>query len=548
MLRRLTVENYALIAKLEMELDENLNIITGETGAGKSILLGALGLLLGGKNEGQAIKESGERCTIEAQFDLTHLDLKGLFEQNDWEWEEELILRRVISPSGKSRAFVNDMPVQIAALKELGSRLIDIHSQHQNRILSDEMFRIEALDVIAGTQAEAESYRALFERLCALRSQLRALQRDEAEALRDREWMEFQHEELMAADLKENEDRELEQELAMLENAEEIGAALNGFVERMSADEVGVLSQLKSSASELSHIKKSYAAAEEYLERLQGVIAELKDMESSISFEAERLEADPERLEWAASRVSTLYSLEQKHRARDLDELIARRDEYAEKLSLINSGEERISNLSAELSKAEAAARKAAERLHKGRAGSKAMLEEGICATLSRLGMVGSRFVVELVPTSELTISGMERVEFRFSSVANRTPQPIEKIASGGELSRVMLAIKALLARNMELPTIIFDEIDTGVSGRIADAMGEIIAELAGSMQVIDITHLPQVASKGEAHFVVYKHEGKSNIRRLSSEERINEIANMLSGERITEAAREQAKILLRIF
>ena len=516
MLRRLSVENYALIDKLEMELDPHLNIITGETGAGKSILLGALGLLLGAKNDGQAMKDATRNCTVEGTFDLAGSSLEAFFAENDLDYAPETTLTRMITPAGKSRAFVNDVPVQLAQLRELGARLLDIHSQHQNLILSSE-----------------------------LRRRLAALREEAANGRRDEEWLRFQTEELTSANLRPGEQAELEEELAVLENADRIGEALTSLRNALDADETGVLAQLKNSENELNHIRSHYPAAGEYAGRLRSVLEELKDINGSAAAACERLDADPERLAKCSARLDTLIALQQKHRAADEAELIALRDRCAAQLAAIVHSDEEIAQAEAALSEAAEKTATLADRLHKTREKAAAGFEKHILSTLARLGMPETVFRIALTPLAEPGRTGRDSVQFLFTANPRMTPQPVERIASGGELSRVMLALKALLAERMQLPTIIFDEIDTGVSGRIADAMGEIIASLSASMQVVDITHLPQVASKGTAHFVVYKRGGRTDITRLGDEERVTEIAKMLSGSEITDAAVAQARILL---
>lgn len=545
MLRRLSVENYALIEKLELELDPHLNIITGETGAGKSILLGALGLLLGAKNDGAAIKDTTRNCKVEGLFDLTGRDLRPLFERNELDYEEQCTLTRVITPAGKSRAFVNDMPVSLTQLRELGTQLIDIHSQHQNLILSSEEFRTSALDTVADDAALRAEYGAAYARQSELRRRLSALEKAAAEGRRDEEWLRFQSEELTAANLREGEQAELEEQLAVLEHADQIGETLTTLRNRFDDDETGVLAQLKNTESELNRLRDHYPQAGDYADRLRSVLEELKDIDASAADESERLDTDPERLQQLSARLDTLYSLTQKHHAATVDELITIRDGYLARLAAIDHGDEELTACREELARATEQAEKLAERLHKAREKASPAFGKEICATLARLGMPDTTFRVALEPTQELTPSGRDTVTYLFSANRAMTPQAVERIASGGELSRVMLALKAMLARRMQLPTIIFDEIDTGVSGRIADAMGEIIVSQAETMQVVDITHLPQVASKGQTHFVVYKRDGRTSITRLTAEERTTEIAKMLSGSRITDAALSQARILL---
>lgn len=545
MLRRLSVENYVLIDKLEMELDPRLNIITGETGAGKSILLGALGLLLGARNDGSARKDAARNCTVEGLFDLTGSGLEAFFEENDLDFAPQTTLTRVITPAGKSRAFVNDLPVQLTQLRELGSRLLDIHSQHQNLILSSEEFRTSALDTVAGNRALLEQYAAQYAEVQQLKRQLNALREEAERGRRDEEWLRHRTDELTAANLREGEQAELEQELGILENADRIGEALTTLRNAFDADETGILAQLKNAETELNHLRGSYPAAGEYADRLRSVLEELKDIDASAAEASERLDTDPERLAKLSARLDALIALQQKYRVADERALIALRDEGAEKLAAIVHGDEAIAATEKALQEASERTMTLAAALHEAREKAAAGFEKHILATLARLGMPDTVFRIELAPLAEAGRTGCDAVRFLFTANRGTAPRPIEQIASGGELSRVMLALKALLAERMQLPTILFDEIDTGVSGRIADAMGEIIATLSASMQVVDITHLPQVASKGTAHFVVYKRDGRTDIARLDEAQRVTEIAKMLSGAEITDAALAQARILL---
>lgn len=546
MLRRLTVENYALIEQLEMELDPHLNIITGETGAGKSILLGALGLLLGNKNEGSTLKDTTRNCVVEGQFDLTGRRMESFFETHDLDYAEQTTVRRMITPAGKSRAFINDIPVQLTQLREFGAQLIDIHSQHQNLILSSEEFRTSALDTVAGNGPLLEEYGRSYTALNTLRRELEERRAAAEQGKRDEEWLRYQVEELTAAQLREGEQAELETELAVLEHADQIGEALTSLRNALDEEEVGILPRLKQSETALHHLGESYPQGVDMAARLRSVIEELKDLGATAAADSERLDADPERLQKVSDRLNMLYTLEQKHRATNLDELIALRDRYAERLAAITHGDKAIAELEARIAQTETEARTLAARLHDGRAQAAPEFEQAIVRTLNQLGMSDAVFRIGLDTEGRgLTRTGCDTVTYLFTANRNTTPHPIERIASGGELSRVMLALKALLAQRMQLPTILFDEIDTGVSGRIADAMGSIISTLASTMQVVDITHLPQVASKGETHFVVYKHEGRTHITRLTAEERTTEIAKMLSGSEITPAALEQARILL---
>ena len=542
MLRRLSVSNYILIDSLEIEFDPRLNIITGETGAGKSILLGALGLLLGNKNEGAALRDTQRKCVIEGVFDIAAYGLRPFFEANDLDYADEAVVRRILTPAGKSRAYINDLPVQLC---EFGSRLIDIHSQHQNLILASEEFRTEALDTVAGNGELRAAYRAKYERLQELQRTCARLRAEADAARRDEEWLRYQSEELTAARLRAGEVAELEAEQAVLANADRIGEAITAVRNAFDGDEIGVLAQVKNAEVEIGRLGGSYPHAADLSRRLRSALEELKDIAATLAEDGERIETNPERLQKVDDRLNTLYSLCQKHRAADEGELIALRDRYAAQLDAITHSDEELVALQAEIGAARNEAELLASELHRTREQAAPAFAGQIVATLVRLGMPDVRFEAAVVDCGALTEGGRDRVEFRFSANRTTPPAAVERIASGGELSRVMLALKALLARRMQLPTILFDEIDTGVSGRIADAMGEIICTLAETMQVVDITHLPQVASKGSTHFVVYKRDGETHIARLTPDERTTEIAKMLSGSEVTEAAMTQARILL---
>lgn len=545
MLKSLTIENYALIESLRVEWDEHLNIITGETGAGKSILLGALGLLLGAKNEGQATKDLERNCVIEATFDIKGLDLKELFEENDLDYEDEIVVRRIITPAGKSRSFVGDMPVQLSVLKEFGSHLVDIHSQHQNLILSSEEFRTTTIDTIAEIVGLRETYR---ERLVALNSLRKEYQRmvDEMEtARRDEEWLRYTVEEFRVAKLKSNEQAETEQKLAILESADNINEALTTLRNTLDDEEVGAIISLSRSERELTSLGEKYPEGVALAQRLKSVVAELKDISTTAANEVEHIDADPETLQRLSDRLNTIYSLQMKHRAESYDDLLNKANEFEERLRTIDNSDSHLKEFKQRMNDVESECRAMADDLHNRRKEVCKSIEERVVETLKMLGMEDAQFIISIEPTGELTPLGSDSVKYLFT--ANRTTKPmeVERVASGGELSRIMLSLKAMIAEKRMLPTLIFDEIDTGVSGRIADAMGQIISHLSTTMQIIDITHLPQVAAKSGSHFVVYKEEGRTNIRRLSKAERVDEIAKMLSGSQITEAARKQARILL---
>ena len=545
MLQRLSVENYALIDKLDLALDAHLNIITGETGAGKSILLGALGLLLGNKNESGSIRDMERSCIIEGVFDIGGYALESFFEDHDLDYEPQTVVRRMISPAGKSRAFINDMPVQLATLKELGARLIDIHSQHKNMILSDEMFRIDAVDTIAGSSEVVAEYKSLYRQLCAAEREAERMVA-EAEALRkDEEWLRYQVSEFEAAALKEGELAEAEAQLAVLENADQIGEALITVRNILDAEQIGVLEQLASAQSAIARVSDNYPRGEEIAQRLHSVVQELKDVGATVADDSERIDADPERLQRLTDRVNMIYSMCQKHRVKGLEELIEVGEKFSAQLKAITHSTENIECQRELIAKFKAQATEQAEHLHAMREQAAKQISAEVVAMLQRLGMAEARFEVEVIWSEELMPTGGDKVRFAFSANSGMALQAVEKVASGGEISRVMLALKAMIAKQKQLPTIIFDEIDTGVSGRIADAMGEIISALGENMQVVAITHLPQVASKGASHFVVYKQNSRTNITLLDKEQRVEEIAKMLSGSEITEAAMSQARLLL---
>ncbi len=547
MLVSLTVENYALIERLEMQLDAGLNIITGETGAGKSILLGALGLLMGGKNDGVATRDNSHSCIVEGLFDISKLGLAELFESHEWDYEEQITLRRVITPAGKSRAFIGDMPVSLTELRELSVRLIDVHSQHQNLLLTDELFRTHSLDMLYDSRQIVDRYTELYGRRNALRSEHKELEEMARVSKRDEEWIRYQVDELNSANLRSGEDEQVESELKVLENSEQINRVLASFCGIVDGEDdktlVALLIQLE---REMKSIADSYKSAGSYAARIMSVRLDLKDLSDEIIYYNDDVESDPKRLAMLNERIDVLYTLCNKHKVQSVDELIELRERYSEQLMGYCQCDDKIERIAREIEQCEVEIEQLAQELHDRRVEAAPEFSRLVTEMLHRLGMPQGRFELTVERSEQLTARGGDRVEFLFSSVASRAMQPIDKIASGGEISRVMLSLKSLLSRKMELPTIIFDEIDTGVSGRIADSMGAIIYELSSSMQVIDITHLPQVAAKGDSHFVVYRDGSHTNIARLSDAERLDHIAMMLSGSEVTNAARTQAKMLLK--
>ena len=544
MLTHLSVDNYALIEHLEVEFDAHLNIITGQTGAGKSILLGALSLLLGARNEGAAIKDNSRNCVVEAQFDISGLNLEQLFEELDIDYEPQIAIRRIITPAGKSRAFVGDQPVQLSTLKSLGEYLIDIHSQHSNLILASESFRLGALDTIASATALREQYNAAYSELGKAQQELSSAKAAIASARKEEEWLRYQVDELRSAALKAGEEEELESKIATLANAESITEAFGLLHQSLTDEQTGVIMQLIQRAKALKAISQHYSDAESTAERLTSAVIELQDLDSTAEEVIEKIEADPELLDKYNNRLELLYNLRRKHRAESLDELIDIYNRYAQQLESIDRADENIAELEAAVDVCQKRAQDIAEAIYSAHKSAAPAFEQGVESILHKVGMASARFTIDFQRV-ELCPTGSEHIEFLFSANEGMTVRPIEKIASGGEMSRVMLALKSIISRSLALPTIIFDEIDTGVSGSVANAVGEVIAELSATMQVIDITHLPQVASKGNRHYLVYKSESTTNMRQLTDEERVTEIANMLSGENITDAAIAQAKILL---
>ena len=549
MIKRLTIENYALIDSLEIEFSGGLNIITGETGAGKSLLLGALSVILGGKADAGILRDKEKPCVIEAEFGVAGFGLEGIFESLDLDYADTTILRRVINPAGKSRVFINDLPVTVAVLKEIGGRLVDIHSQHQTLLLTNPKFQVDLVDSVADDAALLERYVDTYDRWRKSHKELEQLRASAAESRRDEDYLRFQLQQLTDARLQAGEQSELEALLNELTHASEIKEAMLLSDTLLGDDENGVLARLKTIEGQLSRISDVFPKGAELLERVHGVREELKDIASELLSEGERVDIDPGKLESTESRLDMLYSLQQKHKSQSVEELIELRDEIAVKLSGIEHADEEIERLQTQTQRLHKEAQELAGRLGEARRKAVPAIEKQVVGMSAQLGMANVQFKVEITKTGELTPSGNDRIAFLFTANKNMPLQPVEKIASGGETSRLMLALKSLTAQHKQLPAIIFDEIDTGVSGEIADRMGQIIYELSMHLQVINITHLPQVAAKGENHFKVYKEDTatatNTGIRRLSPDERVREIAQMLSGAEVTEAAVQQAKTLI---
>ena len=555
MLARLHVRNYVLIDSLEIDFPEGLIIITGQTGAGKSILLGALSLVTGAKADASMVSEDADNCVVEAEFDTCDAFIKSILEDNEVEWDEgHLIIRRIVNRSGRSRAFVNDSPVPVTVLQDISSHLIDIHSQHQTLLLSDKQFQLDILDHYAGNTQLRQDCAAAWKEYVAKKSELTALESRIARIASDKEYNEAQYRQLENASLREGELAELEEEQKQLANAEDIKMGLCGveelFTASSSGESMSVDSSLKESVKMLSKVGRYIPSASELADRLESCRLELDDILAEVSDMNSRVDMSQDRLEQVESRMSMIYGLLKKHACADESELIALRDKLSEELFDSTRLEEQAEDLRKEIAASEARIRKIAAELHQSRSSASHDFAETIAASIRGLEMPYAVFEVELqeVPVSA---AGSDSISFRFSATG-RNAVDVAKCASGGEMSRIMLALKAMMARYTSMPTMIFDEIDTGVSGSVADKMGSTICQMGDYMQVFAITHLPQVAAKGKAHYVVTKTideaTGKavSGISRLSEADRVTEVARMLSGSVLTDAAIANAKELLK--
>lgn len=551
MLSRLLIKNYALIDNLNISFDKGLNIITGETGAGKSILMGALGLILGNRADGKQFFNDDKKCIIEGYFSIASYDLTAFFSENDLEYEEETIIRREISLDGKSRAFVNDSPVNLTTLKSLGERLIDIHSQHATLQINTEEFQLFVLDAIASNAPLLENFRSELQQLRQLDKKLKTLKEESRTAHAELDYNQFLFDELEKLNVREGEMKELEAEQSQLENAEEIKRALLSSNYLLSDAEQNVLTLLKDSMQQIQQASRYFTDAEDLANRLQSAHIEIKDVAAEIANQEAEIQLDENRLNEVNSRLSDIYSLLKKHRLDSEAELIQLRNELEEKLQVALNHDEILAKLENERKAQEEVVLTLGKQIHQKRTSAIPQVEKAVQDTLAHVGMSNAKLNIQLTPQmlEKASSKGLDTVQFLFSANKGQALQPIHKVASGGELSRVMLAIKSLVAHNSSLPTIIFDEIDTGISGEVALRVGEVMQELAGNMQVLAITHLPQIASKGTSHFKVYKEDReektRSNILLLNRDERVYEIAQMLSGASPGEAALANAASLL---
>ena len=552
MLKHLYIKNFTLIDTLDIDLYAGFSVITGETGAGKSIILGAIGLLLGQRADSKAIKTGADKCVIEAHFDLTRYSMESFFNENDIEYDaDDCIIRRELTSAGKSRAFINDTPVPLTMLKELGDRLVDVHSQHQNLLLNKQDFQLSVVDIIANDTKELAQYRQTFADYQAANKDLEEL-RDEIERNRQNaDFLQFQYQELTDANLQYGEQEELEQKSDTMTHSEEIKGALYTADNALQDDENGAVEALRSTISALKGINKVFSAATELAERLDSTYIELKDVAQEISILLERVDFDPSELEMVNNRLDRLYDLQKKYHAEDIDELISQRDDLQQKLSHIENSDEALKEMQQKVAQMKTRCEKEAQALTSLRTKAAKQIEKEMQQRLVPLGMPHVRFSIEITKDM-LGKNGQDKVGFLFSANTSTPLQPVSQVASGGEIARVMLALKAMISGAVKLPTIIFDEIDTGVSGKIAEKMAEIMREMGQQeRQVISITHLPQIAALGTHHYKVSKDESAkgtiSRMEELSPEERITEIAQMLSGSDVTDAAIQNAKQLLRL-
>ena len=550
MLRQLYIRNFTLIDELDITFKPGFSVITGETGAGKSIILGAIGQILGNRADARMVKAGCDKCVIEAHFDLSNYDMESFFDDNDIDYEpEDCIIRRELKANGKSRAFINDTPVALTTARELGQQLVDIHSQHQNLLLQKEDFQLNVVDIIAHNSQLLNDYRTLFDGYAKAKA---ALREKEEECEKDRaneDFLRFQADELVKAQLVDGEQEELEQELETLSHAEDIKGALFDADNLLSGDDRCITQSCKTMLSRLSDIGDVYPAIRQVTERIDSAYIELKDIARDISNLAESIDFDPARLTMANERLDTIYTLQKKHHVESVAELIAIRDNLTARLNDITNSEDMLEDMRRQVEDMHRKATEAAARLTESRQEAARHVTEQLLAQMTALGMPNARFEIKF-ETKELAVDGADRISYMFSANKNVPLEPIAQVASGGEVARVMLSLKAMISGAVKLPTIIFDEIDTGVSGRVAEMMAQIMRQMGrADRQVISITHLPQIAALGTTHYKVEKTDTDdttiSRMRMLGHDERIKEIAQMLSGSNISDAAIENAKSLL---
>lgn len=555
MLKKLDIRNFTLIDHLEMALYPGFSVITGETGAGKSIVIGAIGLLLGNRADAKQVKRGCDKCIIEATFDLSiyHSDvLKDFFEDNDLDYEpEECLLRREVNANGKSRAFINDTPVTLALMRELGEQLIDVHSQHQNLLLSKEDFQLNVVDIIARDRQQLADYRAAFAEYRSAQRRLEELREQIATSRDNEDFLRFQQKELSEANLASGEQEQLEQEAELMSHAEDIKRALHEADYGLSGDDTGIVNLTRSIAAQLRSVADVYPEAQELAERLESCFVELKDISQEIASKVDDVEYDPQRFNLITQRLDTIYTLQQKFHVQTVDELLDRLNGINAQLDNIDNSGEELQELERSVEKLHAVCVEKAVVLTDMRRKSATVVEQELSKLLVPLGIPKVRFKVDVSP-ADLSTNGADKVMFLFSANSSTDMQPVSQVASGGEIARVMLSLKAMISKAIGLPTIIFDEIDTGVSGRVAEQMAHIMRDMGkANRQVLCITHLPQIAAAGSTHYKVAKQETEqgtvSTMTQLSDEQRITEIAQMLSGSDVSQAAVDNAKSLLAL-
>ena len=552
MLKHLYIKNFTLIDTLDIELYPGFSVMTGETGAGKSIILGAIGLLLGQRADSKAIKQGADKCTIEAHFDLSRYEMEPFFNENDIEYDaEDCIIRRELTAAGKSRAFINDTPVQLSMLKELGDRLVDVHSQHQNLLLNKQDFQLNVVDIIANDAKELAQYRQTYADYQAASKALEALREDIERNRQNADFLQFQYQELSAANLRDGELEKLEQRSETMTHAEDIKSALYTADNALQGEGTGIVESLRTAISALKGISRVFPQTCELIERMDSTYIELKDIAQDISGQLEEVDFDPAELEAVNNRLDRLYELQKKYHADSINELIIQRDELQQKLSNIENSDEALTEMQQKVNLLKARCEKEAQTLTKLRTKAAKQIEQEMQQRLIPLGMPNVRFQINMSQET-LGKNGQDKASFLFSANASTPLQPVSQVASGGEIARVMLSLKAMISGAVKLPTIIFDEIDTGVSGKIAEKMAEIMQEMGQhERQVISITHLPQIAALGTTHYRVSKEETPqgttSHMMELTPDERITEIAQMLSGSDVSDAAIQNAKQLLRM-
>lgn len=552
MLKQLYIKNFTLIDELNIQMHPGFSVITGETGAGKSIILGAIGLLLGNRADSKSIKAGRDRCVIEAHFDLSKYDMQQFFTDNDIDEDlSDTIIRRELTAAGKSRAFINDTPVSLTKMRELGEQLVDIHSQHQNLLLQKEDFQLNVVDIIAQDEKQRKNYEAAYNQYKQANQKLNALKAEIEKNRENEDFLRFQFKELDEAQLQNGEQEELEQEYEMLSHSEDIKTALYQADNHLSGDDGNIIERLKQTSEQLANIKDVYPEVTELLERIDSSYIELKDIAQEVNGLTDHVEFDPARLETINERLDKLNSLQQKFHVRDLGELIETYHQLKEQLSHIDHSDEDVEALEQEVTQLLENAQKQAKELTTIRTKAAKKVEEEMKQRLIPLGIPNVRFSISLTE-KPLSHDGGDKVSFLFSANKSTPLQPVTQVASGGEIARVMLSLKAMISGAVKLPTIIFDEIDTGVSGKIAEKMAQIMVEMGNhERQVLSITHLPQIAAMGSHHYKVSKEETDngtiSRMTELSQQERVQEIAQMLSGSDVSEAALANAKELLRI-